>query len=86
MNVTATIEQSEPGQSLTWRGHVGAPWFFQGYRRFDIERGGDGVEVTHLEEITGVLAPIFSLLMGTPARQSHAALNDALKERSARPD
>jgi hypothetical protein len=85
LNVTATIEQSEPGRSLTWRGHVLAPWFFQGYRRFDIDESGDGVQLTHLEQITGLFAPVFSLLMGGPARKSHAALNEALQDRSAQP-
>jgi hypothetical protein len=85
LNVTATIERSEPGRSLTWRGHVLAPGFFQGYRSFDVEPSGDGARVTHLEEITGIMAPVFSLLMGTPQQKSHAALNEALKERAAQP-
>lgn len=85
MNVTATIEESDPACLLTWRGHVLAPWFFQGYRRFEIEPTPDGCDVTHREEITGALSPVFSLLMGKPTAQSHRALNDALREQAEAP-
>jgi len=34
MNLSATIEDVQPGSLLTWSGHVVAPWFFEGHRRF----------------------------------------------------
>ena len=37
MTLTATIEVARPDALLTWRGHVLASWFFEGYRRFEIE-------------------------------------------------
>src|SRR5688572_9336089 len=44
MNVSATIEQARPDTLLTWRGHVLAPWFFSGFRKFEIEAlAGDSV-------------------------------------------
>jgi hypothetical protein len=82
LDVSATIEEVDPKERLTWRGHVLAPWFFEGYRRFEIrplEEGG--VMFTHVEDIHGILGPVFSLLMGTPQRRSHEALNQALRER-----
>jgi len=42
MNLTATIEEARPDALLTWRGHVLAPWFFEGYRRFEIEPVASG--------------------------------------------
>ena len=83
LDVSARIEQVEPFVRLTWRGHVIAPWFFEGYRRFEIEAVGEGrVMFTHVEDVHGVVGPIFSLLMGTAQRRSHKALNGALKTRA----
>ena len=65
MNLTATIEEARPDALLTWRGHVLAPWLFEGYRRFEIEPIAPGrARVTHVEDVHGVLAPLFSLALG----------------------
>ncbi len=83
MNVSARIERAEPDRLLTWRGHVLAPWFFQGFRRFEIEPIDAGrVRFTHVEDITGLFAPVFALVMGGAAGRSHQALNEALRARS----
>lgn len=82
LNVTATVERSEQGRALHWSGHVLAPWFFHGQRTFDIEATSDGCTVTHVERITGALAPVFGLAMGGPTQRSHDALNQALKRRA----
>ena len=83
MDVSATIEEARPGSLLTWRGHVVAPWLFEGYRKFAIAPITEGrVCVTHVEDIHGLLAPLFSILMGTPLQKSHAALNEALRARA----
>lgn len=87
LNVAATIEELEPRVRLTWRGHVLAPWFFEGYRRFDIEPLDDGgITFTHTEDIHGLLGPIYSWLMGPPQRRSHEALNEALRTRAETSD
>jgi hypothetical protein len=83
MDVSAAIEQSRPTSLLTWRGHVGAPWLFEGYRRFEITPVATGrVSVTHVEDIHGLLAPLFSMMMGAQVQTSHDALNAALKSRA----
>ena len=83
MNLSATIEEAEPNSLLSWRGHLVAPWFFEGYRRFAIRPvAADRVSLTHLEDIHGLVAPAFSLVMGTPVRKSHHALNQALRARA----
>ena len=83
MNLTATIEEARPDVLLTWRGHVLAPWFFEGYRRFEIEPVASGrARVTHVEDIHGVLAPLFGLALGGRVQASHDALNAALKARA----
>jgi hypothetical protein len=83
MNLTATIEEARPGALLTWRGHVLAGWLFEGYRRFEIEPVAPGrSRVTHVEDVHGVLAPLFGLALGGRVQTSHDALNAALKARA----
>ena len=83
MNLSATIEDVRPNELLTWRGHLVAPWFFEGYRRFAIERiAGDRVRVTHVEDVHGLFAPVFALVMGGPVERSQRALNEALRVRA----
>jgi hypothetical protein len=83
LDVSARVERVEPSVLLTWRGHVVAPWFFEGYRRFEIQPLEERrVMFTHVEDIHGLLGPVFSLLMGTPQRRSHEALNRALQTRA----
>ena len=80
ISVAATLEEIRPGRRLSWRGHVGAPWLFEGYRRFEVQpvEGGQ-TRVTHVEDIHGLLAPLFALIMNGPVAQSHHALNEALR-------
>ncbi len=83
MNLVATIEKVQPRRLLTWRGHVVAPWFFEGHRTFEIHPTGDRrVSVTHVEDVHGLLAPLFALFMGGPVERSHHALNHALRTRA----
>jgi hypothetical protein len=83
MDLTATVEEARPGALLTWRGHVLARWLFEGYRRFEIEPvAPERARVTHVEDVHGVLAPLFWLAWGAACRASHDALNPALKARA----
>jgi hypothetical protein len=83
MNLLATIEKVRPRQLLTWRGHVGAPWLFEGHRTFQIESAGDHrVSVTHVEDVHGLLAPLFAVFMGGAVEHSHHAFNNALRARA----
>jgi hypothetical protein len=83
LDLSAIVEEVQPASLLTWRGHVMAPWFFEGYRRFEISAIAENrVLVTHIEDVQGLFAPIFTMLMGTPVRKSQAALNDALRSRA----
>lgn len=83
MDVTAVIEEFQPNRLLTWRGHVVAPWLFEGYRRFALEAlANSRVRFTHVEDIHGLLGPLFSLVMGRPCESSHHALNEAIRLRA----
>ncbi len=83
MNLSATIEECQPGKLLTWRGHVLAPWFFEGHRIFEISpRPDKQVQVRHVEDVHGLLAPLFALAMGGSQQKSHDALNAALRARA----
>ena len=82
MNLSAKLTQVTPPREFWWKGHVLAPWFFQGERQFSITDGPDGsVMVTHGEHLTGVFSPVFKLLRGGPVSRSHHALNEALRLR-----
>jgi hypothetical protein len=83
MNVTAQFEQIQPKRLITWRGKVGAAWLFSGYRVFEIQvLTPTTTRVTHVEDVGGLLAPIFKLLMGEAVQQSHDAFNETLKKRA----
>jgi hypothetical protein len=83
LDLSATIEEVQPDRLLTWRGHVVTPWLFEGYRKFAIHPiGGTRASVTHLEDIHGVLAPLFSVLMGAAVARSQQMLNAALRARA----
>jgi hypothetical protein len=86
MDLRATIEKAKENQLLSWRGHLLAPWFFEGYREFAIQPIGPGrVSVTHIEDVHGLFAPIFALIMGGPIQRSQQALNEALRVRAEHP-
>ena len=71
MDLSGIIEQARPCELLTWRGHVGAPWFFEGYRKFEIQPIAAGrVRVTHVEDIHGLAAPVFAVVMGARWRRA----------------
>jgi hypothetical protein len=83
MKVTAKFEQIQPKRLMTWRGNVGAAWLFSGYRAFEIQSlASNKTKVTHVEDIGGLLAPVFKLLMGDAVQQSHDGFNEALRRRA----
>jgi len=71
-----------PSRRLVWDGRVGAEWLFVGHREFLIEAQPDGtVLFTHVEDVSGLLFPLFRAFMGGAVRRHHEGLNDAVKER-----
>ena len=83
LDLSATIEEVLPERLLTWRGHVVRPWFFEGYRKFAIQPiDGGRTSVTHVEDIHGLLAPLFSVLMGAAVAKSQQMLNAGLRARA----
>jgi hypothetical protein len=83
LDLSATIEEVLPERLLTWRGHVVKPWLFEGYRKFAIQPiDSTRTSVTHVEDIHGLLAPLFSVLMGAAVAKSQQMLNAALRTRA----
>jgi len=83
MDVTARLEHVIPNKKLTWRGKVGASWLFSGYRIFEINVLEQGkIKFTHVEDISGLLAPVFKIFMGNAVQQSHNDFNEALRKRA----
>ena len=80
--VKAKFGDVVPGRRLTWHGNAGGDWVFAGDREFLIEPQPDGtVTVTHVEDVQGVLFPIFRAFMGSAIQRSHDEFNAALKDR-----
>ncbi len=81
--VKATLTEVVPGERLVWDGKVGAERLFSGHREFLIEPQADGtVLFTHVEDVRGLLFPVFRWFMGGAIRHHHENLNDAIKKRS----
>lgn len=81
--VEARLLEVTPNRRLTWHGNVGADRLFAGDREFVIDWLDDGrVRFTHHENVTGLLAPVFELLMGSSVQRSHDDFNQALKRRA----
>ena len=81
--VKAKLTQVEPGRRLVWDGNIGTDRLFAGHREFLIDPQSDGtVHFTHVEEVSGLLFPLFRAVMGEAIRRHHEGLNDAVKERA----
>ena len=81
--VKATLTEVVPERRLCWHGAVGGDRVFAGTRTFEIDPQPDGtVLVTHIEDVTGLLYPIFRLVMGSAIQEHHDNLNTALKDRA----
>jgi hypothetical protein len=81
--VKAELTEVVPQRRLVWHGNVGADWLFAGDRQFIIDPGdGDTVSFTHVEDVRGLLFPVFRALMGSAIQRHHDALNTALTRRA----
>lgn len=81
--VKARLTDVVAQRRLRWHGNVGADRLFAGDRDFVIEPADDGaVRVTHVEDVSGVLFPVFRLVMGSAIQRHHDGFNTALKQRA----
>ena len=82
-NVSAVVTAADPHRRLHWHGTVGGERIFAGTREFDIEPQPDGaVVVTHVEDVSGLLFPVFKAVMGEAIQHHHSNFNVALKNRA----
>ncbi len=83
VNVKAELGEVARGKRLTWHGNIGADWLFAGTREFLIDEHADGtVSLTHVEDISGALFPLFRAVMGGAIQRHHDDLNVALTKRA----
>ena len=81
--VKATLTELVPERRLCWHGNVGGDRVFAGTREFDITPQADGtVLFTHVEDVSGMLFPVFRAAMGPAIQQHHDNLDTALKQRA----
>jgi hypothetical protein len=82
-NVSAVVTLADPDRGLHWHGNVGGDRIFSGTREFDIAAQPDGtVLVTHVEDVSGLLFPLFKIVMGDAIQKQHDDLNVALRNRA----
>ena len=85
VNVKAQLTEVVPERRLCWHGSVGGDRLFAGTREFVIEPRPDGtVLFTHVEDVSGLLFPVFHVVMGGAIQRHHDDLNAALKDRAER--
>lgn len=85
--VKAEITELVPERRFCWHGNVGGDRLFAGTREFEIGPQPDGtVLVTHVEDVTGLLLPVFRAVMGSAIQQHHDNLDVALKNRAESTD
>ena len=83
LNVKAQIREVTPNRRLTWRGHLGAERLFTGEREFAIHALAENrVRFTPVEDLQGLLAPVFEALMGRSVQRHHETFNESLKSRA----
>lgn len=81
--VKATLTEVVPERRLCWHGNVGGDRVFAGTRKFEIDPQPNGtVLFTHVEDVSGLLFPLFRALMGPGIQLHHNNLNAALKQRA----
>ena len=81
--VKATLTEVVPERRLYWHGNVVGDRVFAGTREFEIDPQPDGtVLFTHVEDVSGLLFPVFRALMGSAIQLHHDNLNNALKQRA----
>jgi hypothetical protein len=83
LKVKAQLLEVAPNRRLTWHGNVGTDWLFAGDRVFAIEPITESrVRFTHVENVRGLIFPVFRVLMGGAVQRHHDNLNSALKNRA----
>ena len=83
LNVKAQLLEVTPNRRLTWRGHLGADRLFTGYREFAIQPLAENkVRFRHVEDLQGLIAPVFGALMGRSVQRHHDTFNESLKSRA----
>jgi hypothetical protein len=82
-----TVLVADADQELRWLGRLLLPGLFDGEHSFRIEPIGPGlVRFVQTERFRGLLVPFLYPLIRGSTKQGFLAMNQALKNRSERPD
>lgn len=85
MSFKPRVKVVAPGRELRWIGRVLAPGLLDGEHGFEIEPLGPGqCRLRHIEDFSGVLAPLFIPALEEATRAGFEAMNRALKDRAER--
>lgn len=79
------VQKVEPGKHFSWLGFTWRKGIFDGEHHFDIKSDGKGNTVfTQSEKFSGILLPVFKLLMLRKTEQGFVTMNEALREEAER--
>ena len=78
---TVTVTECVPGERLGWVGHI--PLLFTGRHFFALEASGKGTELSHGEDLSGLIPATFPAARVARQWAAYEALNVALAERVA---
>ncbi len=80
MSYAAEIVEVDENKSYRWRATMMAGFLFTNYKVFTLEATETGTKLTHNEEFTGLLVPLFWKKMETGAVPLLKLLNRGLKK------
>jgi hypothetical protein len=79
---TVTITSCTPGKKLAWVGAV--PLIFRGHHFFDLEPEGGGTQLTHGEDVSGLVTWTFTAeVLQQSFVPAYQRMNEALEKRVA---
>ncbi len=78
---TVTVTDCVPGELLAWVGHI--PLLFTGRHFFALKASGEGTQLSHGEDLSGLLPATFSAARVARQARAYEEMNVALAERVA---
>jgi hypothetical protein len=76
---TVTITTFEPERRLAWTGRV--PLLFSGRHFFELETARGGTDLTHGEDLSGLIPKLFSRARIERQKRAYEMMNQALERR-----
>ena len=79
MDFDLTVTEWLPGERLTWRSGLFAPWLYTGLHDFRLSTVAGGTRLIQSETYSGLLAPVLLPFFKTRTTALFTRMNEALK-------